>query len=193
MLVHPPGNFDRPSGPRSSATRPTPTEPRSSRRAKPIETLRKGWSRIRDRKEPSGQNGSARLASYLVTAPIPKPVARAIGTASDAHRVRVRGEVDGFRALVSTEDGLRVLSRRRWDMTDRLPELAGLPPGLVLDGEIVGWGEDGPPRFRLLSAGFTAGPGSRSPTSFSTYWRPMVRARWRSRSPSGDGCSRIST
>ena len=31
---------------------------------------------------------------------------------------------DGFRALVSTIDGLRVHSRRGWDMTERLPELA---------------------------------------------------------------------
>jgi ATP-dependent DNA ligase len=44
---------------------------------------------------------------------------------------------DGFRAIVSTVDGFRVLSRRRWDMTDALPELAALPPGLVLDGELV--------------------------------------------------------
>jgi bifunctional non-homologous end joining protein LigD len=44
---------------------------------------------------------------------------------------------DGFRAIVSTIDGFRVLSRRRWDMTGALRELAALPPGLVLDGEIV--------------------------------------------------------
>jgi ATP-dependent DNA ligase len=37
---------------------------------------------------------------------------------------------DGFRALVSTIDGLRVPSRRGWDMTELLPELASLPPGL---------------------------------------------------------------
>ena len=46
---------------------------------------------------------------------------------------------DGFRALVSTEDGLRVRSRRGWNMTEVLPELRGLPPGLVLDGELVAW------------------------------------------------------
>ena len=44
---------------------------------------------------------------------------------------------DGFRAVVSTEDGLRVRSRRGWRMTSRLPELEGLPKGLVLDGELV--------------------------------------------------------
>jgi bifunctional non-homologous end joining protein LigD len=39
---------------------------------------------------------------------------------------------DGFRALVSTEDGLRVRSRRGWNMTELLPELRGLPAGLVI-------------------------------------------------------------
>jgi bifunctional non-homologous end joining protein LigD len=46
---------------------------------------------------------------------------------------------DGFRALVSTEDVLRVRSRRGWNMTGVLPELRGLPTGLVLDGELVAW------------------------------------------------------
>jgi bifunctional non-homologous end joining protein LigD len=35
-------------------------------------------------------------------------------------------KLDGFRALVDTRDGLRVLSRRGWDMTDRVPELRSL-------------------------------------------------------------------
>jgi hypothetical protein len=39
---------------------------------------------------------------------------------------------DGLRAIVSTAEGFRILSRRRWGM---LPELAALPPGLVLDGD----------------------------------------------------------
>ena len=46
---------------------------------------------------------------------------------------------DGFRAIVSTEDQLRVRSRRGWNMTTALPELRGLPGGLVLDGELVAW------------------------------------------------------
>src|SRR4051794_24767293 len=58
---------------------------------------------------------------------------------------------DGFRALVSTEDGLRVLSRRGWNMTPMLPELADLPAGLVLDGELVAFNEQGDPHFPLLS------------------------------------------
>jgi ATP-dependent DNA ligase len=46
---------------------------------------------------------------------------------------------DGFRAIVSTEDGLRVRSRRGWNMTPVLPELRKLPTGLLLDGELVAW------------------------------------------------------
>ena len=38
---------------------------------------------------------------------------------------------DGFRALVSTVDGFMVRSRRGWNMTEALPELRGLPEGLV--------------------------------------------------------------
>ena len=43
---------------------------------------------------------------------------------------------DGFRAVVSTEDGLRVRSRRGWNMTDLVPELAALPISATLDGEL---------------------------------------------------------
>ena len=57
---------------------------------------------------------------------------------------------DGFRAIVSTEDGLEVRSRRGWSMAERVPELAGLPTGLVLDGELVAFGEDGRPSFPLV-------------------------------------------
>jgi bifunctional non-homologous end joining protein LigD len=46
---------------------------------------------------------------------------------------------DGFRAIVSTEDGLHVRSRRGWNMTSVLPELRQLPEGVVLDGELVAW------------------------------------------------------
>ena len=46
---------------------------------------------------------------------------------------------DGFRAIVSTEDGLRVRSRHGFNMTPTVPELRGLPDGLVLDGELIAW------------------------------------------------------
>jgi bifunctional non-homologous end joining protein LigD len=56
---------------------------------------------------------------------------------------------DGFRALVSTEDGLRVRSRRGWNMTGVLSELCGLPAGLLLDGELVAW-KKSQPHFPLV-------------------------------------------
>jgi bifunctional non-homologous end joining protein LigD len=58
---------------------------------------------------------------------------------------------DGFRAIVSTENELRVRSRRGWNMTAALPELARLPPGLVLDGEVVAFNDHGDPHFPLLA------------------------------------------
>jgi bifunctional non-homologous end joining protein LigD len=57
---------------------------------------------------------------------------------------------DGFRALVSTENGLRVRSRRGWNMTDLLPELASLPVKATLDCELVAFGPDGAPDFPLV-------------------------------------------
>ena len=57
---------------------------------------------------------------------------------------------DGFRALVSTLDGLRVRSRRGWNMTRLLPELRSLPAGLVLDGELVAF-DNGVPHFPHLT------------------------------------------
>src|SRR3954453_5345067 len=57
---------------------------------------------------------------------------------------------DGFRALVSRNGRLRVRSRRGWDMTRLVPELAALPDGLAVDGELVAFGEDGLPSFPRL-------------------------------------------
>ena len=56
---------------------------------------------------------------------------------------------DGFRAIVSTEEGLRVQSRRRWRMEPLLPVLEELPSGLVVDGELVAF-RDGLTDFPLL-------------------------------------------
>jgi hypothetical protein len=58
---------------------------------------------------------------------------------------------DGFRAIVATEDEVQVRSRRGWIMTELLPELNALPRGLVLDGYLVAFGDDGRPSFPLLS------------------------------------------
>src|SRR3954451_11966885 len=53
---------------------------------------------------------------------------------------------DGFRAIVSTEDGLRIRSRRGWNMTEFAPEFGALPVSAVLDGELVAF-EGGQPDF----------------------------------------------
>ena len=58
---------------------------------------------------------------------------------------------DGFRAIVSTEGApLRVRSRRGWEMSELLPELAALPLAVTPDGELVAFGDDGRPDFPLL-------------------------------------------
>ena len=57
---------------------------------------------------------------------------------------------DGFRAIISTEEGLRVRSRRGWNMTAALPEFRELPRGLVLDGELVSLNRQGEPHFPSL-------------------------------------------
>ena len=62
---------------------------------------------------------------------------------------------DGFRAIVSTEDGLRVRSRRGWNMTTHVPELETLPRGLVLDGELVAFNNEGAPTGRCFASAFS--------------------------------------
>jgi bifunctional non-homologous end joining protein LigD len=57
---------------------------------------------------------------------------------------------DGFRCLLSTENRMRALSRRRWDMTDLLPELASFPVFGTFDGELVALDSEGAHDFPLL-------------------------------------------
>src|SRR3954447_13788236 len=57
---------------------------------------------------------------------------------------------DGIRCLASRNGRLRAVSRRGWDMTSLLPELAALPDGLAVDGELVAFGDDGLPSFPRL-------------------------------------------
>ncbi|MCP4496898.1 MAG: ATP-dependent DNA ligase [Phycisphaeraceae bacterium] len=58
---------------------------------------------------------------------------------------------DGIRAqLIIREDSIRLWSRGEESIGPMFPELvaaAQLPPGTVLDGEVVIWGEDGPRSF----------------------------------------------
>jgi bifunctional non-homologous end joining protein LigD len=59
-------------------------------------------------------------------------------------------KLDGYRCLVDTHDGFRARSRRAWAMAELVPELARLPDGLQLDGELVSFDTDGRPSFDLL-------------------------------------------
>jgi len=62
-------------------------------------------------------------------------------------------KMDGFRCLVCTHSGFHACSRRGWDVTPLLPELAAsLPAGLQLDGELVGLNDSGRPDFHRLSS-----------------------------------------
>lgn len=63
---------------------------------------------------------------------------------------------DGFRCIAeSGSDSLRLSSRRGLDLGGRFPHVAALqlPPGLVLDGEIVVFDDEGRADFSLLQAG----------------------------------------
>ena len=60
---------------------------------------------------------------------------------------------DGYRAIVSAEKGkVRARSRRGLDLIGPFPELTGIPipDGVVVDGEIVAFDENGRPSFSRL-------------------------------------------
>ena len=73
---------------------------------------------------------------------------------SDKHLFEIKW--DGTRVLCFVEKGgFRLMNRRRRDTTHRYPDLeclASLPPGTVLDGEIVVLRGDGTPDFAALQA-----------------------------------------
>src|SRR5215203_5504684 len=58
---------------------------------------------------------------------------------------------DGFRAIVFTENGFRVRSRRGWDMTPLIPELTRDDVRGVFDGELVAF-KEGIPHFPLVTS-----------------------------------------
>ena len=72
-------------------------------------------------------------------------------------------KLDGYRAqVVRDSEGVRLLSRRGKTMDDQfpavLPDLARLPSGTVLDGELVALDADGRPNFNLLQNARSSGP-----------------------------------
>ena len=66
---------------------------------------------------------------------LPEPMLARSGCLPEGSDWRFELKLDGFRAIVSTTGGLRVRSRRGWDMSSLVPELGDLPPRLTLDGE----------------------------------------------------------
>lgn len=62
---------------------------------------------------------------------------------------------DGYRALISIGDQFHIYSRRGQDLLTWFPSLRAaqemLPPGIVLDAELIAW-EDGRPSFTALQS-----------------------------------------
>ena len=83
-----------------------------------------------------------------------EPMLARIGTPFDDPQHLFEIKWDGVRAITYVEGGRhRMHGRRRRDLAQRYPELqflAGLPPGLVLDGELVVLQPDGRPDFRAV-------------------------------------------
>lgn len=84
-----------------------------------------------------------------------EPMLASPGSAFDAEDYLFEVKWDGVRALAFIEAGsYRLLNRRKIDITARFPEfapLATLPPGTVLDGEVVVL-KEGKPDFGLLQS-----------------------------------------
>lgn len=59
---------------------------------------------------------------------------------------------DGYRAIVSNDGSIRARSRRGINLVEPFPELESLsiPDGVVLDGEIVAFDDEGRPSFDLI-------------------------------------------
>jgi ATP-dependent DNA ligase len=85
-------------------------------------------------------------------APLPEPMLARSGRLPEGDGYSYELKWDGFRAIVRCGSEFRVRSRRGWNMTSRLPELAALPVEAVLDGEYVALGDDGWPHFPLVCA-----------------------------------------
>jgi bifunctional non-homologous end joining protein LigD len=81
---------------------------------------------------------------------LPEPMLARSGSLPDAHGHAFELKWDGFRAIVRAGECFGIRSRRGWNMTPLVPELAALPVDAVLDGELVALGEDGWPYFPLV-------------------------------------------
>jgi bifunctional non-homologous end joining protein LigD len=81
---------------------------------------------------------------------------------------------DGYRAVLSNDGAIRARSRRGIDLPEPFPELGGLPlpEGVVLDGEIVAFDEQGRPSFDRIQkrTGFGGlGTGDRTAVNYVVF------------------------
>jgi bifunctional non-homologous end joining protein LigD len=60
-------------------------------------------------------------------------------------------KLDGFRCLIRTGDAFEARSRRFWNMTPLLPELARFPAPGIFDGELIAFDAAGQPDFLALT------------------------------------------
>jgi bifunctional non-homologous end joining protein LigD len=82
--------------------------------------------------------------------PLPEPMLARSGPLPSEPGWAFELKWDGFRALARTGSEFQVRSRRGWNMTTLVPELAAIPVEAVLDGELDALGEDGWPHFPLV-------------------------------------------
>ena len=97
----------------------------------------------------------------------------------------VEDKYDGIRAQAHCAEGeVRIFSRTRDEITESFPELpgalAGLPQDAILDGEIVAWSYDRPPKAGV--AGVLPAAASVPPAAMKAAAKPPRELAVRSRS-----------
>ena len=115
----------------------------------------------------------------IVSIPVLEPMLATNRQLTDGHRWAIEPKLDGWRALVYVDGGVKVRTRSGRNVTASLPELAGIaeqvPDGTVLDGELVAGGGR---RGRLLHGGSVDGG---SPTTCAACVRRVRRTAPRRR------------
>lgn len=79
-------------------------------------------------------------------------------------------KLDGIRLIVSTMEGLRLYTRHQNDVTNKFPELhnSPLPPGTILDGELIVTDPQGKPDFEAVMSRFQS-RSSREKATFCAF------------------------
>jgi ATP-dependent DNA ligase len=91
-----------------------------------------------------------KISAVASAAPLPQPMLARSGSLPTRSGYAFEVKWDGFRCLLSTEERLRIVSRRGWEMTPVIPELATFPVFGTFDGELVAFDENGSPDFPLI-------------------------------------------